>query len=206
MLIWPGFYVNPPDELEIYDRGEEILKECFQIALYIIVFYLFCTNVFLEVYQIPSSSMAPTLLGDPKLLRGDRVVVSKWISLLSPFQRGDIIVFISSQDKKTFVVKRLVGLPQDEIYIDPPHVIINGKPLLDPTVFRRIKYDDGGPNTCAKYAVHKPYIVPKDHFFVMGDNSGNSNDSRYWGPLPIKNVLGKAAFIFWPPERSRILR
>ena len=224
---------------------KEWIKEWLQTFLYVFVFYIACTTVFVEGYQIPSQSMYPTFNGNPKIWIGDRIFALKWISWFFPFQRGDIIIFISVEDQKTFIVKRLVGLPGDTIYIKNNQVYINDKPLTEPpfaniTYYRaqggiraiktpyseqplpapvpgygsffpgEIKYwqqndrhSDPWTRQMQQYA--KPYTVPKDCYFVMGDNSASSNDSRYWGFLPKRNVLGKATMIWWPLPRSKVL-
>ena len=200
MLICPNFYLGPPEEQKGYSKGWMIFYDWARFISSAITIYLFFTVIFFELYQIPSSSMEPTLYGHPGFFTGDRVVALKWMSTFYRFKRGDIIVFVSVEDGKTLIVKRLVGLPGDKIQVRAPHVYINGKKLLDPPVFRSLKYCEAG-----QYGIGEPFVVPEGHYFVMGDNSGNSNDSRFWGPLPIKKVLGKAVLIFWPIPHARFL-
>jgi signal peptidase I len=212
MIVWPNFYLAPLEKLHPVYRGWKELREWGQTILFVVVFYFACTTVLVEAYQIPSGSMEPTLHGDPSLWKGDRVVATKWISKLWPIQRGDIVVFISVEDHKTFIVKRVVGLQGDTIEVKPPHVYVNGKPLVDPPSFQERSYtiphrpfyrDKSLHYTL--YGVDSPFVVPKDSYFMMGDNSSNSNDSRFWGYLPASGILGKVVLIFWPPQNARVI-
>lgn len=202
MIVWPNFYLAPPDQIPGYNWWLQEAKEWLQIVIHVFALYLACTTIFVEAYQIPSGSMLPTLHGDPGILTGDRVIATKWISSFWPIQRGDIVVFISAEDHKTFIVKRVVGLPGEKVEVKPPYVYINGKKLSDPTSFLERSYTAPFRHL---NGVAKPFIVPADSYFVMGDNSNNSNDSRYWGALPAKNILGKVALIFWPLKNAKIV-
>jgi len=210
-------------------------KDWLQSILYVGVFYLAFTIIFAEGYQIPSGSMEPTFHGDPNIVKGDRVFAWKGISAWDEFKRGDIIIFISVEDQKTFIVKRLVGLPGDKVQIKQGKIFINDEPLNDGefknlTYYLPIFYTNENnelvfssssavppiPHVKTIYSQRptgkylqcfgqNPIIVPKDCYFVLGDNSKHSNDSRYWGWVPKCNVLGKATMIFWPLNRCRLL-
>ena len=206
-----------------YFNQKSGIKEWLQTFIYVCVFYIACTTIFIEGYQIPSGSMEPTFHGDPNIFKGDRIFALKWISRFFPLKRGDIIIFISVEDQETFIVKRLVGFPGDTIHIKNNQVYVNAKPLTtppfaNPETNTRIKYYPAVismiktpystqklPHELPGYASLLPYTVPKDCYFVMGDNSASSNDSRYWGFLPKRNVLGKATMIWWPLPRAKIL-
>ena len=233
-----------------------------QTILYVSVFYLAFTIIFAEGYQIPSGSMEPTFHGDPNPAKGDRVFAWKGISAWDEFKRDDIIIFVSVEDQKTLIVKRLIGLPGDKVHIQKGKVFINDEPLkggvfdqvtyylpgfyydennelvysslpqkgviLPPINFIKTIYtpkdlylnlnsrDQKKRDECLK-KIHRyqigpfqcfgqnPIIVPKDCYFVLGDNSLHSNDSRYWGWVPKRNVLGKATMIWFPPNRCRLL-
>lgn len=226
-------------------------KEWVNTILYVGVFYLACTIIFVEGYQIPSGSMEPTFHGDPNFFTGDRIFALKGISHFLPLKRGDIVIFISAEDQKTFIVKRLIGFPGEKIQIKDNKIFVNDKPLTE-APFNNIEYyipdfqEKSEGNFIYKptwvYSKHStsmsrnglsmippimkikteyseyftekplrcfaqtPYIVPKDCYFVLGDNSASSNDGRYWGPLHKRNFLGKAIMIWWPIKRGCILR
>jgi signal peptidase I len=149
----------------------------------------------------------------PTLLEGDLILVNKFIyGAKIPFtsyrlpkvrepQRGDVIVFIYPEDPKKDFIKRLVATESETVEIKNGTVYINGRPLLDTNFSRRYYYNRGD------FAQEgQKIVVPKDSFFVMGDNSASSQDSRYWGFVPKKNVLGNAILIYWPLNRIRIIK
>jgi signal peptidase I len=160
-----------------------------------------------QAFKIPTGSMRPTLM------EGDLILVSKFIyGAKVPFtrfrlpavrqpKRGDVIVFIYPEDRKKDFIKRLVGLPGDTIEIKSGSIYINDKPLSDTVFNQRYYYNRGDFGKEGE-----KLVVPADNFFVLGDNSGSSKDSRYWGFVPKDNILGSAIVIYWPPQRIRIIK
>jgi len=177
-------------------------------ALAVAAFLAFCVirPFVVQAFKIPTGSMRPTLLeGDlilvNKFIYGAKVPFTKYkLPKLREPKRGDVIVFIYPEDKKKDFIKRLVGLPKDIIEIKSGTIYVNDEPLLDP-VFRRYYYNRGD---LAKEG--EKIVVPENSFFVLGDNSGSSKDSRYWGFVPGDNILGKAIVIYWPPQRIRTIK
>ena len=171
------------------------------------VLAIFIRTFIVQPFKIPSSSMFPTLKP------GDRIFVSKFIyGAKVPFinfkfpeitkpKIGDIVVFLSPVEKKKFLVKRYVAGPGDTLVIKDGNLFIDGEELVQTpinkfTYFNRGEY--GRENVMIK--------VPEGHFFVLGDNSANSLDSRYWGFVPDEKLVGKAFVIHWPIKRLRILK
>ena len=116
-------------------------------------------------------------------------------------KRGDVIVFIYPENPKKDFIKRLVAFPGESVEIKDGTVYINNQPLLDP-VFNRIYYYNRG-----EFAREgEKLVVPEGNFFVLGDNSASSKDSRYWGFVPWDNVLGRAEVIYWPLNRIRVIK
>ena len=143
----------------------------------------------MEAFWIPSGSMVPTLE------IGDRVLVNKFIYRFTEPERGDIVVFRSVDNPDEDLIKRVVGVPGDEIAVRRGRLILNGEPQKEP--YTNKNFPDR--------SFYARTTVPEGHVFVMGDNRGNSADSRVFGPLPKKNIEGKAFLRFWPPQRIGLL-
>lgn len=140
----------------------------------------------------------------PTFLEGDRIFVDKISYRFHDPERGDIIVFKYPLDRKKDFVKRLVGLPGDKIRIREGKLIINGNLIEEPPFSEHYYYnreDEEWQYGSAGITID----VPPDHYFVLGDNSAQSSDSRNWGFVPRKNVVGKAFFIWWPPNRVKLV-
>ena len=141
-------------------------------------------------FYIPSESMVPTLLVN------DYILVNRFVYNFASPSRGEIIVFhpphLPDQEGTDFI-KRVVAVENDVIEIANGVLYLNGLPQKEPYIKE------------AMLADFPPYRIPPGHVFVMGDNRNNSDDSRYWGPLPLKNVVGKAVLIFWPLQRQGAL-
>ncbi len=148
-------------------------------------------------YKIPTGSMRPTFL------EGDRIFVDKLSYRFNPPKRGDILVFKYPKDKKKDFVKRLVGEPGDQIEIRDGKILLNGR-ILDDSPFSGHYYYNRDDWAFGKR--EEVIAVPPDSYFVLGDNSAQSSDSRNWGFVPEKNVVGKAFFIWWPPKRIKFVR
>jgi signal peptidase I len=155
-------------------------------------------------YRIPSSSMEPTLhcAGGPgcEARLSDRVLANRFIYHFRSPHRGEIVVFKTPPEAKarcgaggTFV-KRLIGLPGDRWAERNGYVYINGKKLNEPY----IKPDRRDTET------HEQITIPKGMYFMMGDNRSSSCDSRVWGAVPRKNLIGEVFATYWPPNRISI--
>ena len=173
---------------------EDIIREAKEWTHSIIValvLTLILRTFVIQAFKIPSSSMRPTLL------EGDKLFVNKFIYRFHPPTRGDIIVFRYPVDPKKDFIKRLVGFPGETVEIRDGKIYADGKVLDDPASFGKFYYYNhepyGGPGDKVK--------IPDNSFFVLGDNSANSTDSRFWGFVPRKNILGRAIFRWWPPRR-----
>lgn len=186
---------------------KSVIREWLESIIIAFILAMIIRAFVVQAFKIPTGSMRPTLL------EGDIILVNKFIygakipwtdkrlpALTWP-KRGDVIVFIYPENPKKDFIKRLIALPGETVEIKNGTIYINEKPLLEPLFSSRYYYNRGefGQES-------KKFVVPQDSFFVLGDNSASSQDSRYWGFLPHKNVLGKAMLIYWPPQRIRIIK
>ena len=145
---------------------------------------------------------------------GDQVFVDKLSYNFVKPHRGDVFVFRTNhilgirEDPETgapFYIKRLAGLPGDTLRIDPPRLYVNGK-IAEGFGFARVM---AAKLPYRGYALGRDYlaesthsfVVPEHGYFAMGDNSYNSYDSRYWGPVPEENLVGRGLFVYWPFNR-----
>ena len=166
-------------------------------------------------YQIPSQSMEPTLEV------GQRVLVNRFLYHLTDPGIGDIVVFhppVGAEDGRECgaphppqqacpratpekasenFIKRIVAGPGDTVSIREGHPVVNGvektdEPYINPC---------GAGGACN---LPRSITIPPDHYFMMGDNRGASQDSRFWGPVPREWIIGKAFATYWPPDRVGI--
>lgn len=191
-----------------------LIREWTESILFAFVIAMVVRTFVVQAFKIPTKSMEPTLHGDPK--RGDRVLVNKYIYRFAEPNRGDIVVFrtvgIDGLDQRKDYIKRLVGLPGDTVEIRQGRVFINGELLNSPEIFQDLLYQNTqvhykGPLMEGQYGLKgRAVTVPPHHYFVLGDNSPISRDSRYWGMVPEENVIGKATLIYWPIKRFGLIR
>ncbi len=158
-------------------------------------------------YRIPSESMLDTLRP------GDRVLVNRIVYHVREPGRGDVIVFRYPEDPSLVFIKRVVGVPGDELEIRNGRLYVNGRAAAEPFVHRT--GDRRDPTTAAGSVagstLHDPWSladsfrVPRDTFFVMGDNRMDSDDSRVWGTVPRSAIIGEGFATYWPFSRLRTL-
>ena len=158
-------------------------------------FFAFLIKEFIiQVSVVPTGSMIPTMKGGQRMTN-DRLLVNKYIYDFWLPKRGDIVVFESPFDDGKDYVKRCVGLPHETISMKDGYVYINGKELVLAGVdIQRDLFD------------MKEVLIPEGHYFMLGDNRANSQDSRFWGFVPRNDLIGKALFTFWPLDRMKVLR
>jgi len=188
-------------------KKKSVIRDWIESIIVAFLLAMVIRTFVIQAFKIPTGSMRPTLL------EGDLILVNKFIygakipftnlklPAIRQLRRGDVIVFIYPEDRKKDFIKRLVALPGETFEIKNGTVYIDDKPLLDPLFSQRYYYNRGDFS-----GEGQKLVVPKDNFFVLGDNSASSRDSRYWGFVPKQNILGKAILIYWPPQRIRIIR
>ena len=182
-------------------KKKSIIWEYTGAVIIALVLALVIHTSVVQAFKIPSGSMEPTLeIGDHllvnKFIYGIRIPFTS-ISLFpwkSP-QRGDVIVFIFPLEPEKDFIKRVIGVGGDTVRIVKKRLYINGAEVPDPhAVYRKDMALLGDDQKMDNFG---PVTVPKGSLFVMGDNRDQSFDSRFWGFVPLKDVLGKAFTIYW---------
>ncbi|MDP2652694.1 MAG: signal peptidase I [Candidatus Omnitrophota bacterium] len=188
-------------------RIKSVARDWVESILIAFVLAMFIRTFFFQAFKIPSGSMQETLQ------IGDRLLVNKLrYGPLVPFvhfrlpgfskpRRGDVVVFKYPEDPKRDFIKRLIAAGGETVEIKFGDIYINGQ-LIQSPVIKNIYYYNKG-----QYAQPGQKItVPSGYYFVLGDNSASSHDSRYWGFVPEGDVIGKAELIYWPPNRLRLIK
>ena len=202
----------------VFKHREGPIEFMASLAAVLGIVLLLRTFIF-EPFQIPSKSMVPTLrVGDfilvSKSAYGLRLPVVRYkiFDLGSP-ERGDVVVFFPPHEERYFI-KRLVGLPGDEVRVVAGVVYINGEkmpqmaiddtPDDDRSVIMREQLKGTSHQiqkrlSPTRLSLNFTAVVPEGHYFMMGDNRDNSSDSRVWGPVPVDRIVGKAfaRWLFW---------
>jgi signal peptidase I len=148
-----------------------------------------------------------TVLWEGVVTTGDHVFVDKvqW-NFTSP-QRGDVVVFttegIEGLMQDTHYIKRLVGLPGEQVTLVPPNILIDGKVPTNTPILQEIRYRLPDRHARMKADLFleeygQSAAIPSNSYFVLGDNSDNSKDGRYWGTVPERNTVGPAVLVYWP--------
>lgn len=187
-------------EIPTVEFKKSTIREYFESIVITAIIALFATTFVVQAFKIPTGSM------ESNLLIGDHLLVNKFVyGHFSGFvrgkmpykdlKRGDVIVFKYPLGPEVAYVKRLIGLPGEKVEMIGRIVYIDGKPLSESYT----QYIDAG----SIYERFGPFIVPEDHYFAMGDNRDNSQDSRYWGYVPRDHIIGKGLAIYWSYETPR---
>jgi signal peptidase I len=188
------------------------LREYFESIVIAVILALFIRTFVVQAFKIPTGSM------ENNLLIGDHLLVNKFIfgpsettleRLLLPIgtiRRRDVIVFKYPVEPDRDFIKRVIGLPGETVEMREKKVYINGQPLDEPYVHFLTAANEASEfhetTTVDLRERYGPATVPPEHYFVMGDNRDNSQDSRYWGFLPRENIKGKALIIYWSDDAS----
>jgi signal peptidase I len=223
-LLWAKARKNNPYEysndpvLNTRSSREPVVVEYAKSFFPVLLVVFLLRGFLVEPFRIPSGSMIPSLyIGDfilvNKFAYGVRLPVmgNKMVEVDDP-QRGDVVVFRYPRDPAVDYIKRVIGLPGDHIAYYNKVLYVNDKPVT--RAFLEKYQGPGEVNVADEYVedltgvkhsillinerpgINAEYIVPDGHYFMMGDNRDNSNDSRYWGVVPDKYIVGKA-FMIW---------
>jgi signal peptidase I len=148
------------------------------IAIFIVIFVI-------QPVKVEGTSMQPHLVDQ------ERIFVNRFIYRFADIRSGDVVVFWYPRDRSKSFIKRVVGVPGDEVEIQKGTVLVNGATLDEPYLSPEFKDDRS----------FQKVVVPQDHYFVLGDHRNSSNDSRNWGFVARDLIYGKAVFGYWPVAR-----
>lgn len=215
----------PEPRQEVPQHG---FLDAFQSLLYVITVALFIVTFVAQPFRIPSESMLPTLLVGDFLLVDKQVGPEPGLSPFSPanqVRRGDLIVFHYPVDPALHLVKRVVGMPGDRIHLQDGRVVVNGQTLAEPYAFFKPAAPDTFRDNFPRFSAADPGVdsrwwlqmrtlsqdgdltIPAGHFFVLGDNRNESEDSRYWGLVSTSAIVGKPFLVYFslnnPPALGR---
>lgn len=192
--------------------GKSALWELIETLLLALLIFVAVRSVILN-YRVDGNSMEPNLHDREMLIVNRREYIHVNLAALvdwipgvdiedsrewypfGPPQRGDIVVFTPPNGSDEPYIKRIIGLPGDEVAIHDGAVYINGKRLEEPYLRAA---------TTWRGMLEEPIVVPPGHVFVMGDNRNNSSDSRVFGPVPLERIIGKAWISYWPPSQMEV--
>ncbi len=192
---------------------KSVYREYYEAILVAFILALFVRTFVFENFKIPSGSM------EDNLLIGDHLVVNKFVFAshgdtflhrLFPYrapERGDVVVFKFPEDPRRDFIKRCVAVAGDHVEMRSKTLFVNGVPVdepyvvhKDPRVFRDLPEE---PSRNRMRDNIPPLVVPEGALFCLGDNRDNSLDSRFWGPVPLSYVKGRAVLIYWSYEAKR---
>jgi signal peptidase I len=187
-------------------------REYFESIVVAVILALFIRTFVVQAFKIPTGSM------EENLLIGDHLLVNKFVFgqtasgleqrllPITTIERGDVIVFKFPVEPDRDFIKRVIGLPGETVEVRDRKIFINGTPIDDPHAHYLLPASSADYHEVTSFDVRErygPVTVPANHYFMMGDNRDNSQDSRYWGFLPRDLVKGKALVIYWSYESER---
>lgn len=178
-------------------------REYLEAIIIAVVLALFVRTWVVQAFTIPTGSMEHNLLvGDyllvnkfvfgPTLSGAEQAVLPK-----TDVERGDIVVFKYPIDPERDFIKRIIGLPGETLEVRDKRIYIDGLVLDEPYLPEHERSLRPGEEAVGGRDNHGPVLIPDGHYFAMGDNRDDSEDSRFWGPLPAEHVKGKAVVIYW---------
>ncbi|MFH0876625.1 MAG: signal peptidase I [Candidatus Omnitrophota bacterium] len=195
---------------KITTKQKTLARETVETLGTAILLALIIRSFLIQPFKIPTGSMEPTLMP------GDRILVVRYLyGFRIPFtfkrvfkfkspQTGDIVVFNAPEDIKRPFIKRCIATSGDTVEIRNGSVVLNGTAIHKPPINSIYYYNCG--DECAYGKEGMVLKIPTNNYFALGDNSANSKDSRFWGFLDDKYLIGRAVMVYWPPNRIRFLK
>ncbi len=214
-MSWPTSSPPERDESTPTEQTPEsggsvrsMLREMLETLLFTLLIFFLVRSV-VQNFKVEGSSMEPNFHTGQyimvnrllyvhvdlnlfkRIFSNEKDLPARYAYLFHLPRRGDVVVFEYPRDTSRDFIKRVIGLPGETVQVQNNKVLINGVPLEEPYLSEAARSQMGSL---------PPTVVPLDSVFVMGDNRGNSSDSRSWGALPLNKIVGKAWFIYWPRQ------
>jgi signal peptidase I len=173
--------VEPAEALESKQKSSfyRFLVDVLETLVLSVLLFL-AINAISARIRVDGSSM------EPSLHSGEFVIVNRLAYRFGAPEHGDVVVFHFPGDLEQEYIKRIIGLPGDQVSVRNGQVYINQQAIYEPYIAASPRYEGN-------------WSVPEGHVFVLGDNRNNSSDSHSFGPVPQGNVIGEAFFVYWPP-------
>jgi signal peptidase I len=173
-------------KLEInFEKRHRLIREVIETVILTILMFLII-NTAVQNFDVDGMSM------EPRLHNGERLMVDKASYMFHPPARGDVVVFVAPPQPTLDYVKRIIGVPGDTISV------VNGVPTVNGVTLKEFYVDPQQMGASTTDKMIQNLVVPPGEYFVMGDNRIESFDSRSWGFLPKKNIIGRATLVYWP--------
>jgi len=181
--------------MSIFRRLGSIFLDFVETVVIALAIFVIAYLFLFQPHQVRGSSMYPNFHDN------DYILTDKISYRLNQPKRGDVVIFVAPQNEDYDYIKRIIGIPGDTVEITNDYrVKLNGEILNEP--YLPADYQTFGGTFLA---TGKPIAVPQDEYFVLGDNRNHSSDSREWGFVPRKNIIGKAWFRYWPINQMGLI-
>lgn len=184
--------MNLPESVETPENAPE-RRSLASIALEVVILFVIAYVIAYILghfifgnFEIQQRSMEPTVY------ESERVIINRLVYTFRSPERGDIIILLDPISRQRDFIKRVVGLPGEQVEVREGHAYVNGKRLKEAYLSKDTGQDRVGP-----------IKIPPNQYYVMGDNRGNSTDSRAFGPIPRTSILGRVMVVWWPPDEIR---
>jgi signal peptidase I len=158
------------------------------------ILFAFAIAIFIVVFVVQPVKVEGTSM-QPQLADQDRIFVNRFIYRFKDIHRGDVVVFWYPKDRSKSFIKRVLGLPGDEVEIRRGDVYVNGEHVHEP--YLKSEFRD--------YKSFQKVVVPAGRYFVLGDHRNSSNDSRIWGFVEERLIYGRAIFSYWPVSHAGLV-
>ena len=182
---------DPQPKIPFYKRALHLIREILETIVPAILIALLINLFLAQATRVYGQSMEPNLHTDQRLIvekLSYNPYLRQYLRLNGP-QRGDVVIIRLRTQGDELLIKRVIGLPGDTVEIHNGQVFVNNQPLAEPYIM---------DSTSGFYG---PTTIPPLHIFVLGDNRDSSNDSRSFGTISLRDVVGRAWFSYWPPDQ-----